>query len=99
MPLPSSHSDSRTFGGIRECLAEEFDYIYIVDTRSDVSRHLHQRKAGPLPRPHPTLKDEQRREKKLDRFRETRFRDLPSQRIHPEQVIDLLRRVCTFTEW
>lgn len=31
-----SFIDSQTFDGFRKCLAEEFDYIYIVDTRSDV---------------------------------------------------------------
>ena len=31
-----------------------------------------------------TLQDEQCREEKLDWFRETRFRDIPFQRIHPD---------------
>ncbi len=31
-----SFIDSRTFDGFRKCLAEEFDHIYIVDTKSDV---------------------------------------------------------------
>lgn len=31
-----SFIDSRTFDGFRKCLAEDFDYIYIVDTKSDV---------------------------------------------------------------
>ena len=31
-----SFIDSRTFDGFRKCVQEEFDYVYIVDTRSDV---------------------------------------------------------------
>lgn len=31
-----SFIDSQTFDGLRRCLADEFDYIYIVDTQSDV---------------------------------------------------------------
>jgi predicted helicase len=31
-----SFIDSQTFDGLRKCLADEFDYIYIVDTQSDV---------------------------------------------------------------
>ncbi len=31
-----SYIDSRTFDGFRKVVADEFDYLYIVDTRSDV---------------------------------------------------------------
>ncbi len=31
-----SFIDSRTFDGFRKCIADEFNYCYIVDTRSDV---------------------------------------------------------------
>ena len=31
-----SFIDSRTFDGFRKCIEEEFDYVYIVDTKSDV---------------------------------------------------------------
>lgn len=31
-----SFIDSRTFDGFRKCIAEEFDHVYIVDTKSDV---------------------------------------------------------------
>ncbi|MBI5914208.1 MAG: N-6 DNA methylase, partial [Bacteroidetes bacterium] len=31
-----SFIDSRTFDGFRKCVEEEFDYVYIVDTHSDV---------------------------------------------------------------
>lgn len=31
-----SFIDSKTFDGFRKCLDREFDYVYIVDTRSDV---------------------------------------------------------------
>lgn len=31
-----SFIDSRTFDGFRKCIAEEFDQVFIVDTRSDV---------------------------------------------------------------
>jgi len=31
-----SFIDSQTFDGLRRCLSDEFDYIYIVDTQSDV---------------------------------------------------------------
>ena len=31
-----SFIDSRTFDGFRKIVEDEFDYVYIVDTRSDV---------------------------------------------------------------
>ena len=31
-----SFIDSRTFDGFRKCIYEDFDYVYIVDTKSDV---------------------------------------------------------------
>ncbi|MEO1145798.1 MAG: hypothetical protein AAFY26_09385 [Cyanobacteria bacterium J06638_22] len=31
-----SFIDSKTFDGFRKCIEREFDYIYIVDTQSDV---------------------------------------------------------------
>ena len=31
-----SFIDSRTFDGFRKCIAEEFDHVFIIDTRSDV---------------------------------------------------------------
>ena len=31
-----SFIDSKTFDGFRKCIEKEFDYVYIVDTRSDV---------------------------------------------------------------
>jgi predicted helicase len=31
-----SFIDSQTFDGFRKCVAQEFDYVYIVDTQSDV---------------------------------------------------------------
>ncbi|MDP3839183.1 MAG: N-6 DNA methylase, partial [Methylococcales bacterium] len=34
-----SFIDSRTFDGFRKCLAEEFDFVYIVDTQSDVRKN------------------------------------------------------------
>jgi predicted helicase len=34
-----SFIDSRTFDGFRKCLAEEFDFIYIIDTQSDVRKN------------------------------------------------------------
>ncbi|MEY4767775.1 MAG: hypothetical protein RL637_414 [Pseudomonadota bacterium] len=34
-----SFIESRTFDGFRKCLAEEFDFIYIVDTQSDVRKN------------------------------------------------------------
>jgi len=34
-----SFVDSRTFDGFRKCLAEEFDFIYILDTQSDVRKN------------------------------------------------------------
>ena len=34
-----SFVDSRTFDGFRKCLAEEFDFIYMVDTQSDVRKN------------------------------------------------------------
>jgi predicted helicase len=34
-----SFVDSRTFDGFRKCLAEEFDFIYIIDTQSDVRKN------------------------------------------------------------
>ena len=34
-----SFIDSKTFDGFRKCLAEEFDFIYIIDTNSDVRKN------------------------------------------------------------
>mgnify|MGYP000161429625 FL=1 len=34
-----SFVDSRTFDGFRKCLAEEFDFIYMIDTQSDVRKN------------------------------------------------------------
>jgi predicted helicase len=34
-----SFIDSRTFDGFRKCLAEEFDFVYIIDTQSDVRKN------------------------------------------------------------
>lgn len=31
-----SYIDKRTYDGFRKCVAQEFDYIYIIDTQSDV---------------------------------------------------------------
>jgi predicted helicase len=31
-----SFIDSRTFDGFSKCIAEEFDHVYIVDTKCDV---------------------------------------------------------------
>lgn len=31
-----SFIDSKTFDGFRKCVKKEFDYVYIVDTQSDV---------------------------------------------------------------
>lgn len=34
-----SFIDSRTFDGFRKCLAEEFDFVYMMDTQSDVRKN------------------------------------------------------------
>ena len=34
-----SFIDSRTFDGFRKCLTSEFDYVYIIDTQSDVRKN------------------------------------------------------------
>ena len=31
-----SFIDSRTFDGFRKCIQDDFDYCYIIDTKSDV---------------------------------------------------------------
>jgi predicted helicase len=32
--------DSKTFDGFRRCIDRQFDYVYIVDTQSDVRNNL-----------------------------------------------------------
>ncbi|OQX25011.1 MAG: hypothetical protein BWK80_17910 [Desulfobacteraceae bacterium IS3] len=34
-----SYIDSRTFDGFRKTVSQEFDYIYIIDTQSDVRKN------------------------------------------------------------
>ena len=102
-----SFIDSRTFDGFRKCIEDEFNYCYIVDTRSDV--RMNPKIAGTTHNvfgiqtgvavmflirkdnkneacqiQYFTLQDEQKKEEKLDWFRDTKLRDVPFEHIEPD---------------
>ncbi len=102
-----SFIDSRTFDGFRKCIEDEFNYSYIIDTRSDV--RLNPKIAGTthnvfgiqtgvavmfLVRKEKnkeachiqyfTLHDEQKKEEKLDWFRDSKIQDIPFEDIQPD---------------
>jgi predicted helicase len=103
-----SFIDSRTFDGFRKCIAEEFNYCYIVDTRSDVRMNpkiagtthnvfgiqtgvalmflvRKEKKEDPCQIQYFTLHDEQKKEEKLEWFRDTKLQNIPFEHIQPDK--------------